>query len=717
MKPIKEENIPLLNFISNLIIIFLLIIALGYAILVKEYRYFEIKSKNIEYELLKEYERRLKTEVERVADYIDYYKSLTESRLKKEIKNRVYQADAIASFLYQKYAHDRSLSSVKDLIKDALYPIRWREGYSYIWIVDTAGKAVMFPINPAIENSDVSDYRDAHGRYILKEAIELALKNKEGYITKIYVKPKGASKKELQQIAFIKLFEPFGWIIGTGETIDDIEKEIKGEILKRIKNIRFNSEGYFAIIENDSTVLYHPFIKSGTKMAQENERLREISEKIINAAKNGGGFVIYNYRKLSEEKEARKLTYVKPINEWGWIVFAGIYLDELENLIEAKKIDLERELYHKIKLILIIFGSFTIMALALSLLFSKKLTKVFNNYKKKIEYRTQRLEKLNKELKLKEKQAQAASNAKSMFISNISHDIRTPLNAILGYAQLLNKDDGLNGIQKEKVTKILKHGSYLLELLDEIIEISKIETDNIDLNIENFDLKSFLENIEDIFSEKALDKGLKWSVEGIPEKECFLMGDKKKLFRVLINIVSNAFKYTDFGEIKLLVEPLGDSKYRFSVIDTGIGIDKEDQKEIFKVFTQARAGQERGGKGLGLSIAYRFINLMGGELKLISEPKKGSVFYFEIELKPSINIKQELKKEGERKTEKRSQPPDYPKLDPTTKRNLLELAKIGNISKLKKEIQKLRDKKAKSYLMEYLNRFDLEGLQKALEKM
>ena len=399
-------------------------ISIGYILIVKEYNDFKIKSKEIENEFQKEYEKRLKTEVNRVVDYINYYKSQTEYRLKNEIKNRVYQANAIASYIYNKYKDSENIENIKKRIKDSLLPIRWRNGYSYLWIVDTNGTAVLFPINPQIENKNIIDYKDAKGRFILKEAKNIVLKKNEGYITKIFVTL--PNKNELfEQIAFVKLFKPFNWIIGTGETLNDVEKDIKNDILKRVKYMRFNKEGYFGVIDFEGNILCHPFLKNGINILKTgNKEYKKIGKKLIETGKKGG-FLIYNFRKLTSNEIAKKLTYAKSIKDWGWVVFAGIYLDDLQKKILDKKHKLEKELNEKIKILLFIFGSFSLFALLLSLAFSKKLNAIFENYRKKIEFRTKRLEKLNEELKEKEKQAQAASKAKTIFISNISHDIRT----------------------------------------------------------------------------------------------------------------------------------------------------------------------------------------------------------------------------------------------------------------------------------------------------
>ncbi len=427
--------------------------------------------------------------------------------------------------------------------------------------------------------------------------------------------------------------------------------------------------------------------------------------------------MIYDFRKLSSPDIAKKLTYAKSIPDWGWIVFAGIYLDQLHDTIAAKKAELERELNHKVQLLLLIFGSFTLLALLLSLFFSQRLKKVFDDYKEKIECRTKVLEKLNKKLQEKERQALAASNAKTLFISNISHDIRTPLNAILGYAQILAKDESLDAIQKEKVQKILTHGSYLLDLLDDVIEISKIDAGKIELHEESFDLKKFLENIEELYQDKAKAKGLAWRIVGKPAKETFVVGDKKKLFRVLVNLIGNAFKYTDYGKVELIVKPKDHNGYTFIVSDTGIGIEPQEQEAIFQTFTQAAAGQMRGGKGLGLSIASRYVQLMGGELLVESYPKKGSKFYFTVPLRPALAVHEEQSESKTPKKEATRPNPEEFTLEKAQKEELVHLAKLGNISRLKERLQSIEPPALRHALQEFLRAFDLEGFIRFVEKI
>lgn len=715
MKLLSEDKLPLLNFLSNLAIVFLLIISIGYILIVKEYEEFYNKSKRIEREYTARYEQRLKTEVERVIDYIDYYKSQTESRLKQEIRHRVYQAIDVAKYIHNKYRNIESEAKIKQRIKDALYPLRWRKGYSYLWIFDTNGTAVLFPINPKIENHYIFDYKDAHGKPVLKEAYDLAMRHNEGYITKIYVRAQNGHESE--QIAFVKLFKPYGWIVGTGETIDDIEKDIKYDILQRVAQMRFDKEGYFGIIDTQGTILAHPFIPLGTNLHQTtNPYYKKLGKKLIEVGKRGG-FLLYDFRKLSSPAIAKKITYAKAIPDWGWIVFAGIYLDQLQETIAKKKAELEQELNHKVQLLLLIFSSFTFLALLLSLFFSQRLKKIFDEYKEKIECRTKILEKLNKKLQEKERQALAASDAKTLFISNISHDIRTPLNAILGYAQILAKDESLDTIQKEKVQKILTHGSYLLDLLDDVIEVSKIDAGKMELNEESFDLKKFLENIEELYQDKAKAKGLAWRVIGKPAKETFVVGDKKKLFRVLVNLIGNAFKYTDYGQVELIVKPKDHNGYTFIVSDTGIGIEPKEQESIFQTFTQAAAGQMRGGKGLGLSIASRYVQLMGGKLLVESFPKKGSKFYFTIPLRPALTAYEEHTEQ--KVSNKETSKPNPQKFTLTKKQQeeLLNLAKLGNISKLKENVQSLNPLPLRNVLKEFLHAFDLEGFIQYVENI
>lgn len=237
-----------------------------------------------------------------------------------------------------------------------------------------------------------------------------------------------------------------------------------------------------------------------------------------------------------------------------------------------------------------------------------------------------------RERKAAEDSAAAANSAKSLFLANMSHEIRTPMNAILGYCQILERDTTLLPFQRDAVATIASSGQHLLRLVNDILDLSKIEAGRMELQNNPLDLFTLARELLGMFQQRCDEKGLQlrlnWQVR---DEEAGVLGDEGKLRQVLINLLGNALKFTDSGEVTLCITR---QKCRtdFAVQDTGSGIELEFQSRIFEPFLQGPRASIRGGTGLGLAIALRQVELMGGELKLDSQPGKGSRFSFTIEM-------------------------------------------------------------------------------------
>lgn len=229
--------------------------------------------------------------------------------------------------------------------------------------------------------------------------------------------------------------------------------------------------------------------------------------------------------------------------------------------------------------------------------------------------------------------AETANRAKSVFLSNMSHELRTPLNAILGFSQLLEHDATLSEQHKSEVHIINRAGQHLLTLINDVLEIARIEAGRSALRNETFDLIQTLKTVEEMIRGHAEAKNLNFRVEINGALPHYVHGDANRLRQILINLLGNAVKFTDNGEIVLQLTINKNGRIDFAIIDTGVGISLKDQSRLFQAFYQTEVGIAKGdGSGLGLTISTEFVRLMGGELSVHSQLGQGSTFSFGVPL-------------------------------------------------------------------------------------
>ena len=247
-------------------------------------------------------------------------------------------------------------------------------------------------------------------------------------------------------------------------------------------------------------------------------------------------------------------------------------------------------------------------------------------------------------LQQEKEEAEAANRAKSIFLSNMSHELRTPLNSILGFTQLMLNENSLSPSSQERLQIITRSGEYLLDLINDILNLSKIESGRMTLNNSEFDLIMLLTSLEEMLRVKVEPKKFDLIFEPDPNLPRFIYADEKKLYQVLVNLLGNAIKFTNQGSVILRARAESKDKtccnLYFEIKDTGVGIAPEEIDMLFKVFVQAQAGNNLNqGTGLGLAISQKIMQLMGSQIQVQSTLNQGSTFSFEIEVQlPQVAI-------------------------------------------------------------------------------
>lgn len=245
----------------------------------------------------------------------------------------------------------------------------------------------------------------------------------------------------------------------------------------------------------------------------------------------------------------------------------------------------------------------------------------------------QRVQERTQELQQEKEAAETASRARGEFLANMGHEIRTPLNAIMGFTQIMQIDDQLSEEYRDYLQMIYRSGEHLLALINDILEMSKIEAGKIPIKRTEFNLAEFMGVLRDLMSLKAQTKSLELSVEIAPLVPDYICTDEGKLRQILLNFLSNALKFTHKGGVTVKVESSDEHQLRFSVVDTGVGISESELANLFNPFVQTESGRKSGeGTGLGLTISRKYIQLLGGEVTVKSDRGVGSTFSFTIDI-------------------------------------------------------------------------------------
>jgi len=786
----KNRKLVTVLLLETYIVIVILFFLLGYFTIYQKYNAFKKDIINLQQDYIERKKQLIKNETLDAIDFINYNRLQTEQSLKDLLRNRTNEAISLAQNIYNEYKNKKSQTEIQKIIIDALRPIRFNNGRGYYFIGSLNGTEYLFPIKEELEGKTLINLQDDMGNFVVRDEISMIKTYGEGFCHGYWKKP-GSENDSHQKISFVKQFSQYNWYIGTGEYIDDFTKDVQKNVLERISKIRFEKEGYIFINTYNGDAL----ITDGN-LVQESKNLWELEDpngiKVIqeerNAVKNPeGDFIYYSWRKLTSSEIASKISFVKGIPEWQWMVGSGVYTDEIETTIAEYRSALYKSIRKDIVIIFvvltIVFLAFTFFALYISkkatssinsflkffnkashdfilidenrvyfsefkslansansmiremkktqllkieeevyfeglfesapeaivlvgnnghvIRVNKEFTKLFGFTKTEIHHKdvddfivpeelkaeakenalrseqgstvsieTMRVCKdgrrifvsilatpiLNKtgklgtyiiyrditnqklaeqnlnEAKLK---AEESDRLKTAFLTNMSHEIRTPMNAIIGFSTLI-KNPNLNSSDRSEYINIVEKSAYnLLTIIDDIIDVSKLEAEQLSINKINTNINTIIDDLLVSFESLKRSKEIKnirfFAKKGVPAKDFIVNTDPKRFKQVYMHLLDNALKFTEKGKIEFGYY-IQESNLICYVKDTGIGIPFEKMDSVVKPFRQADESDTRkyGGTGLGLSISKKLIENLGGKMWFESETGVGTTFYFSI---------------------------------------------------------------------------------------
>ncbi len=324
----------------------------------------------------------IKREVDRVVAMIQHKKAQSEELTKKKIKSRVYEAYAVAQNIYQHNKNSKNKAEIQQMILNALRPIRFEQGRGYYFIETLSADIVMSPAFPAFEGKNFINLQDSKGKYVVREEMKLLQDQGEGYAVGFWPKPNTDQQQDYKKITFVKKLDLYDWSVGTGLYVDNVAAQIKEDLLTTISSIRFGTDGYIFVVTYDGTTLMNDTQRqligkniwelvdpNGVKVIQEQRKAVE------NPA---GDFIYYVWNKPSSKHVVTKTSFIRGVEDWEWMIGAGVYLDDVENEIAAMHTELNQQIKTTIIYFIMIVVGVVVFFLLLFRSLRQRLTNDFN---------------------------------------------------------------------------------------------------------------------------------------------------------------------------------------------------------------------------------------------------------------------------------------------------------------------------------------------------
>ncbi len=569
---------------------------------------FEEKKEKIRFEYTQKNQELIQEKVYEVYDYIKREQEYTELELKNSLKEAIDSAYNIANGIYQNNL-DKSNDEIKKLVVDALRNVRFNNGRGYYFIYENNGKNILLPYNKELEGKDFWNHQDAKGSFIIKDMTNLLSKNNEAFYEWYWYNP---TKPDIQRkkIGLVRNLEQFGWFIGTGEYVEDFEKELQEKILRNIREIKFGNNGYIFIINYDSIYLSHikkEFIGQNAITSNDMVETKDNINKLLEIAKEGEGFHSYIQNKKPDNKQSiNKTSFVKGLNNWEWIIGTGFYEDDIQKAIDNKEEELNQE-FKEYVLKTLMFASILILFLMLvSIYFSKIIQGKFRKYQ---------YEKTKQQNIIAQ---QAKMIAMGEMVGHIAHQWRQPLSSISTSATGMKLQKELNILEDvfliQGLDQINKSVQYLSETIDDFRNFY-----NPNKNKSEFKILDTIDKVINLINSQFMSNGIKIITSGDNLK---INTYENELIQIIINLLNNARdelikKDTEYEKLIFINVLKEEKNIVIEIKDNANGIPEKIKNKIFNAYFTTKKDTQ--GTGIGLYMSRQIVENMDGKIEVSND--------------------------------------------------------------------------------------------------
>lgn len=653
----------------------------GFAILYSvwafdRFKKFERETVALRESYIQEQERLIQHELSAVIDYMEFNRSQIEERVKEVLRGRVYNAWDIADNIYKKYNGRLPEEEMQALVREAIRPITFNNGRGYYFATGLDGIEQIFADHPEMEGRDFINVKDARGVPIIQEMISLVEKDGEGFYEYSWSRP-NRDNADYRKLSFLKEFTPFSWFLGAGEYFDDMEEDVKQEILMRIDQLRFGQNGYIFIFDANGIVLSHP---NKQLISTDIDGFTQQMLKVD--LKEGFGSFRYMWPRNDGGEDSEKYSVILRFPEWGWLLGAGFHLDEVDKQIAQKQAEVKRQIISgSIKVAFVVVAMIFII-LVVSRIVSQKIRKniaLFSMFFQKSAIESSRIvadnvvfsefdtiarsanemiderNRVGKEKQDLQKRLQQSEKLEAIgtLAGGIAHDFNNLLTSITGNVSLLSIKIGKDDPRHQHIDSLVEASARAKDLVQQILAFgrkSHSEKEPIDLNEIVSASVSLLRAT--IPTTVVLKKDLR-----LPE--CVVRADATQVQQIVLNLCTNAYQALPEKKGEVLVsltrcdassiscpipENLKDTFVaHLAVKDNGSGIAPEVLAHIFDPFFSTKDVGE--GTGLGLSVIHTIVERHGGIVDVESTLGLGTIFHVYLPLSPDA-IRQDLPSEN-----------------------------------------------------------------------